>query len=97
MVPLKYLSNFGGTLEMPLINCKMNFTLTWSANCVMCNTAANQATTFAITDTKRYVPVVTLSTQDKVYKSIIKIKKYKSIIKMNLNLMVFIQEIIYLK
>ena len=35
-------------------------TLTWSANCVMSNAAANQATTFAITDTKVYVPVVTV-------------------------------------
>ena len=35
MVPLKYLSNFGGNLEMPLINCEVNLTLTWSANCVI--------------------------------------------------------------
>ena len=27
MVPLKYLSNFGGTLEMPLINCEVNLIL----------------------------------------------------------------------
>ena len=62
MVPLKYLSNFWRTLEMPLINCKIN--LTWSANCVVSNAAANQNTTFAITDTKLFVSVVTLSTQD---------------------------------
>ena len=49
---------------MPLINCEINFILTWSANCVITNDAANQATIFAITDTKRYVSVVTLSTQD---------------------------------
>ena len=30
IVPLKYLSNFWGTLEMPLINCEVNFILTWS-------------------------------------------------------------------
>ena len=35
MVPLKYLSNFGGNLEIPLINCEVNLTLTWSANCVI--------------------------------------------------------------
>ena len=64
MVPLKYLSNFWRTLEMPLINCEINLILTWSANCVTSNAAANQVTTFAITDTKLYVPVVTLSTED---------------------------------
>ena len=64
MDPLKYLSNFWRTLEMPLINCEINLLLTWSLNCVIFNAAANQVTTFAITDTKCYVPVVTLSTQD---------------------------------
>ena len=65
MVPLKYLSNFWRALEMPLINCETNLILTWSANCVIVSiNVANQNATFAITDTKLYVPVVTLSTQD---------------------------------
>ena len=64
MVPLKYLSDFRKTLEMPLIKFEINLILTWSANCVISNAAANQETTFAITDTKVYVPVVTLSAQD---------------------------------
>ena len=64
IVPLKYLSNFWRTLEMPLINCEVNLILTWSANCDIVSTyVANQIATFAITDTKLYVPVVTLSTQ----------------------------------
>ena len=65
MVPLKYLSNFWKTLEMPLINWKFNLILTWSRNCVIVSSNdANQNATFAITDTKLYVPVVTLSTQN---------------------------------
>ena len=65
MVPLKYLSNFWRTLEMPLINCEVNLLLTWSASCVIVSTdVANQNATFVITDTKLYVPVVTLSQQD---------------------------------
>ena len=36
-LPLKYLSNFWRTLEMPLINCKINFILTWSEDCVICS------------------------------------------------------------
>ena len=65
MVPLKYLSNFWRTLEMPLINCEVNLILTWSSNCVLIATdVQNKAATFAITDTKLYVPVVTLSTQE---------------------------------
>ena len=34
-VPLKYLSNFWRTLEMPLSNCKINRNLTWPEDCVM--------------------------------------------------------------
>ena len=62
MVPLKYLSNFWRTHEMPLINCEVNLILTWSSTCVITNSAG--AGTFEITDSKLYVPVVTLSTQD---------------------------------
>ena len=65
MVPLKYLSNFWRTLEMPLINCEVNLIFTWSSTCVLIATSIpNQAATFAITYTKLYVPVVTLSTQE---------------------------------
>ena len=65
MVPLKYLSNFWRTLEIPLINCEVNLILTWSSTCVLVATGLqNQAATFAITDTNLYVPVVTLSTQE---------------------------------
>ena len=61
MVPLKYLGNFWRTLEMPLINCEVNFILTWSSTCVIiASNIPNQNATFAITDTKLYVPVVTL-------------------------------------
>ena len=62
MVPLKYLSNFWRTLELPLINCEVNLILTWSSTCVITNSTG--AGTFEITDTKLYVPVVTLSTKE---------------------------------
>ena len=64
-VPLKYLSNFWRTLEMPLINCEINPILTWSNRCfIIDNPTTVQEITFTITDTKIYVPIVTLSTQD---------------------------------
>ena len=59
VVPLKYLSNFFRSLEMPLINCK---NLTWKKECVL-STAVDDAV-FIINDTKLYVPVVTLSKED---------------------------------
>ena len=62
IVPLKYLSNFWRTLEMPLINCEVNLILTWSRDCVITN--STDAGKFAITETKLYVPVIILSTQD---------------------------------
>ena len=65
MFLLKYLSNFWGTLEMPLINCEVEIILTWSGNCVIIYTnVANQVPTFTITETNLYVPGVTLSIQD---------------------------------
>ena len=35
VVPLRYLSNFWRSLEMPLINCKIQLELNWNKNCVM--------------------------------------------------------------
>ena len=62
IVPLKYLSNFWRALEMLLINYEVNLVLTWSRDCVINNYTG--ARKFAIAETKLYVPVVTLSTQD---------------------------------
>ena len=47
---------------MPLINCEVNLILTWSKDCVITNSTGEGK--FAITETKLYVPVVTLSTKD---------------------------------
>ena len=56
---------FRRTLEMPLINFEITLDLNWSGNCLIVATnVADQVTTFSIADTKPYVPVVTLSTQD---------------------------------
>ena len=54
-IPLKYLSNFWRSLEIPLINCKVELSVRWN----VANTAI-----FEITDAKLYVPVVTLSAED---------------------------------
>ena len=62
IVPVKYLINFWRTLKLPLINCEVNLILTWSSTCVITNSTG--AGTFEITDTKLYVPVVTLSTKE---------------------------------
>ena len=62
-VPLKYLSNVWRTLEMPLINCQINLTLTWSNKCfIINNPIARQEPTSSETDMKLYVPFVTLLT-----------------------------------
>ena len=65
MVPLKYLSNFWRTLDMPLINCEIELIIDWSANCVIISTNnANHVPAFTITETNLYVPAAILSTQD---------------------------------
>ena len=62
VVPLKYLSNFFRSLEMPLINCKIKLNLTWKKECVLSTDVGNAV--FIINDTKMYVPVVALSKED---------------------------------
>ena len=88
IVPLKYLSNFWRTLEMPLINCEANLILRWSKDCVITNSTGKGK--FAITETKLRVPVVTLSTKDNEkllqqlksgFKKTISWNKYESSIK----------------
>ena len=68
VVPLKYGSNFFRSLEMPLVNCKIDLELTWYKDCMIssANAAAGQVVSFMITNTKLYVPVVTLSTKDNI-------------------------------
>ena len=94
IVPLKHLSNFWRTLEMPLINCEVNIILTWSEDFVITNSTGEGK--LAITklyvpiETKLYVPVVTLSTKDNEkllqqlksgFKKTISWNKYESSIK----------------
>ena len=72
-VPLKHQSNFWRALKMSLINCELS--LTWPRECIITSMEKREVTntrrdtsptnaTFQITDTKLYVSVVTLSTED---------------------------------
>ena len=95
---LKYLSTFWKRLDIPLINFEINLILIWSKNCVKTRKEKRDAdphadlavaavsnptnATFKVKDTKLYVPVVTLSTEDdnklldqlkSVFKTIIKL------------------------
>ena len=73
-VPLKYLSSFWRSLEMPLFNCKVELSLGWIESCVLTTAEINanadatgaDSATFTITDAKLHVPVVSLSTGEKV-------------------------------
>ena len=73
---------------MSLSNCKINIFLTWSAEwIIVTETAINQEPKCSITDTKLYVPVLTLLLQDNAkllqqlktsYKRTINLSKYVS-------------------
>ena len=78
-VPLKYLSNFWRSSNMPLINCELELILTWFKNCMLISKSTRDAvydepidrkidvpgnSIFQITDTKLYAPVVTLSKEN---------------------------------
>ena len=62
VVPLKYLSNFWGSLEMPLSNCKVYLELNWIEDCIL--SSAGNSAKFEITDAKLHVIIVTLSSKD---------------------------------
>ena len=82
VVPLKYLSNFWRSLNIPLINCEVELILTWFKNCVLIDKLTREAdydadpdvyeidnpenAIFQITDTKLYVPVATLSKENDI-------------------------------
>ena len=93
VIPLKYLSNFWKSLDIPLINCEIELILTWSKNCVVEDMSVNavfnppivppSGATFKIIDTKLYVPVVTLSKENDI-KLLEKLKSgFKRTIKWN--------------
>ena len=66
VVPLKYISSFFRLLEMPLVNCKVDLELTWTNDCIISSVdvAGDNVVSVKITDTKLYVPIVTLPTKD---------------------------------
>ena len=82
VVPLNYFSNFWRSLNMPLINWEIELILTRFENCVLISKATRgvdydvstvahkinnpENAVFQITDTKLYVPVVTLSKKKKM-------------------------------
>ena len=83
VIALKHLSNFWGNLNIPLIKCEVGLILTWSKNCVLVDMTERDAEgdnpaivaptglEFKITDTKLYVPVVSLSKEnDKTFRTI---------------------------
>ena len=99
VIPLKHLSNFWRSLNIPLINCEVELILTWSKNCVLADMTESavqggdptivvpSGATFKITDTRLYVPVVTLSKENDIkvleklkseFKRTIKWNKYRS-------------------
>ena len=64
VVPLKYLSNFWRSLEIPLINCKVKLSLKWIENYVLTTAAIANEAIFEIADAKLYVLIITLSAED---------------------------------
>ena len=64
VVQLKSLSNIWRSWEISLINYKINLELNWIEDCIL--SSAGGSAKFKITDAKLYVPIVTLSTKDKL-------------------------------
>ena len=77
VIPLKYLGNFGRSLDIPLINCEITLVLSWYKECVLVGRAhrdppapapafitSPENAIFGITDCKLYVPTITLSAEN---------------------------------
>ena len=64
IVPLKYVSSFFKSLEMPLINTKLYIKLNYIEKSLISTLDAANSTTFKITKTELYVRVLTLNTED---------------------------------
>ena len=77
VVPLKFLSNFWRSSEMPLIKCKIHLELNWIEDCIL-SSVWNSAK-FEITDARLHVPVVTLSTKDRKSNKTIKVNLTKQL------------------
>ena len=43
VIPLKHLSNFWKSLNIPLINCEVELILTWSKNCILADMTTKDA------------------------------------------------------
>ena len=103
VIPLKYLNTFWRNSNIPLSNCEVELILTWFKNCVLINKSTRHAdydanpivyeidnpenAIFQITDTKLYIPVVSLSKENDIklleqlksgFKRTIKWNKYRS-------------------
>ena len=99
VMPLKYLRHFWRSVNVPLINCEIELILTWSKSCVLADMIERDAQgnnpaivapivlELKITDTKLYVPVVSLSKEKDIklleqlksgFKRTIKWNKYRS-------------------
>ena len=102
VIPLKHLSNFCRNLNIPLINCEVQLNLTWFKNYLLIDKLTRDAdydapidrkidisenAIFQRTDTKLYVPVVSLSKENEIklleqlksgFKRTIKWNKYRS-------------------
>ena len=79
-VPLNYLSNFWRSLEMPLINCKVEISLKWIKDCMF---TVDESATFKITDAKLYIPIATLKAEDNTKLSKLLSKGFKRLIYWN--------------
>ena len=61
-IPLKYLSNFRRILDLPLINCEIEFAIPWTKDCVLSEHHSSiRGETFQINNAELYLPLVTLS------------------------------------
>ena len=63
-VPLKYLSDLRRSLEMPLINCKVELSINWIKRYLLTAAKLEITKVTETTDAKLYVPVVTSSAED---------------------------------
>ena len=94
VVPLKYLSNFFRSLEMPLINCKVKLNLTWKKGCVLSTDAGDAVFTFQLLLCQKKIIKILLNNKIEVFNDLFIGTNIKQKNKMKMGIIMFLSALI---
>ena len=94
VVPLKYLSNFFRSLEMPLINCKVKLNLTWIKECVLSTDAGDAVFMLQLLLCQKKIIKILLNNKIEVFNDLFIGTNIKQKNKMKMGIIIFLSILI---